>query len=177
MTYKTIKIQDDVLEHHDFEELSETMIGSSDFPWHYNDFIDLKKGGEDGKTYNFQFTHMFFFRSTFTDNSSLTTILPILRLIEPITLIRIKANLLTKTPKIVENEFHVDMHNAAEKLNQLTTSILYINTNNGYTEFEDGTKVESVANRMVTFPADMNHRGTSCTDENIRAVINFNYLK
>ena len=48
--------------------------------------------------------------------------------------------------------------------------------NNGYSEFEDGTKVESVANRMVTFPANVKHTGTSCTDEKTRVVINFNYL-
>ena len=55
-----------------------------------------------------------------------------------------------------------------------STSIFYMNTNNGYTKFEDGTKVESVANRMVTFPANMKHAETSCTDEKIRVVINFN---
>ena len=64
-----------------------------------------------------------------------------------------------------------------EKLKQLTTSIFYVNTNNGYTKFEDGTKVESVANRMVIFPSNMKHIGTSCTDEKTRVVINFNYFK
>ena len=64
-----------------------------------------------------------------------------------------------------------------EYLKQWTTSIFYINTNNGYTKFKDGTKVESIANRMITFPANMEHCGTSCTDKNIRIVINFNYYK
>ena len=45
------------------------------------------------------------------------------------------------------------------------------------TIFEDGKKVESVANRMLTFPANMKHTGTSCTDEKTRVVINFNYNK
>ena len=62
-----------------------------------------------------------------------------------------------------------------EKQKQWTTSIFYVNTNNGYTKFEDGTKVESVANRMITFPSNMKHTGTSCTDEKKRIVINFNY--
>ena len=64
-----------------------------------------------------------------------------------------------------------------EKLKQWTTSIFYINTNDGYTKFEDGTKIESIANRMITFPANINHTGTSCTDEQTRVVINFNYFK
>ena len=44
------------------------------------------------------------------------------------------------------------------------------------TKFEDGTKVESVANRFVTFPANIKHTGSTCRDEKTRDVINFNYL-
>jgi hypothetical protein len=51
-----------------------------------------------------------------------------------------------------------------------------VNTNNGYTKFEDGTKVECVANRLLTFPTNIKHCGASCTDEKTRVVINFNYL-
>ena len=58
----------------------------------------------------------------------------------------------------------------------MKTSILYLNTNNGYTRFEDGTKVESVANRMVTFPNQMMHTGTTTTDSEYRLVLNLNYV-
>ena len=44
-------------------------------------------------------------------------------------------------------------------------------------ELEDGTIINSVENRFVSFPANIKHRGTSCTDKNIRMVINFNYIK
>ena len=57
------------------------------------------------------------------------------------------------------------------------TAIFYINTNNGYTLFEDGTKVESVENRICIFPYYMKHTGTTCTDKNQRVVININYTK
>jgi len=75
--------------------------------------------------------------------------------------------------------FHSDLNHDFEEdvASHWTTAILYMNTNNGYTKFEDGTKVESVANRMITFPANMKHSGTSCTDEKTRVVINFNYFK
>jgi len=96
--------------------------------------------------------------------------------IDPIKLWRIKANLLTRTSNIIENEFHQDAGKHEKLSKQWTTAIFYMNTNNGYTEFEDGTKVESVANRIVIFPTNTKHRGTSCTDERTRVVINFNYL-
>ena len=56
------------------------------------------------------------------------------------------------------------------------TAIYYVNTNNGYTYFEDGQKVESVENRLVIMPSNLPHAGATCTDELRRVVINFNYL-
>ena len=49
-----------------------------------------------------------------------------------------------------------------------------MNTNDGYTEFENGHRVESVANRVVIFDSNIKHTGVSCTDEKRRVVINFN---
>ena len=97
--------------------------------------------------------------------------------LQPVSIWRIRGNLLTRLPTIVENPFHTDMaFLLEEKAKQWTTSIFYVNTNNGYTIFEDGTKVESVANRMITFPANLKHTGTSCTDQQVRIVINFDYF-
>ncbi len=47
----------------------------------------------------------------------------------------------------------------------------------GYTEFEDGTKVECVANRLVWFPSDIKHRGVSQLDTKVKSVINLNYFQ
>ena len=59
---------------------------------------------------------------------------------------------------------------------QWLTSIFYVNTNNGYTELETGEKIESVANRLVTYPLNMKHSGVTQTDTQQRVLINFNYL-
>ena len=50
-----------------------------------------------------------------------------------------------------------------------------MNSNNGYTYFEDGKKVKSVANRLLKFDNIKYHSGTTCTDKNQRVVININY--
>ena len=56
------------------------------------------------------------------------------------------------------------------------TGILYVNTCNGYTEFKNGEKVDSVANRFVTFPGDMYHGGSSTTNDIKRVVVNINWI-
>ena len=166
-----MKIEDNYLEQNEFDKL-QTLMTSEQFSWYYSDIIDY-----ENQTDKFQFVHMFYHThapcSPFCQNLN-----PILSKLNVLALSRIKANLLTKTSNIIENEFHVDMEGILEeKMKQVTTSIFYMNTNNGYTKFEDGTIVESVANRLVSFPANMKHTGTSCTDEKVRVVINFNYFK
>ncbi len=84
------------------------------------------------------------------------------------TWVRIKANLSIKNTKIIEQDLHID-GNFGDY-----TAVYYINTCNGYTYFKNGKKVESVANRMVIFPRDTMHSGTTSTDS-YRQVINFNY--
>ena len=164
-----MKIEDDFLEEQEFVPLQKVLM-SGQIAWFYMDMID---SGEDID--KFQFIHNLYFNYAPT-SEFLKTVEPILRKLNPISIGKIKANLLTRTPNIIENSFHVDTLFSEEKMKQLTTSIFYVNTNNGYTKFEDGTKVESVANRMVTFPANMKHTGTSCTNERTRVVINFNYF-
>jgi len=167
-----MKIEDNFLKQEEFDKIQKLMGEGLLFPWFYSDNITSKDDVD-----KFQFFHAFYVNHV-PVSPSMQALAPILDIIQPISIWRIKANLLTRTPKIVENAFHVDISDASEeKLKQWTTSIFYINTNNGYTKFENGEKVESVANRMVTFPANLKHTGTSCTDEKTRVVINFNYFK
>ena len=166
-----MKIEDDLLDQKDFDEIQTLMMGD-DFAWYFVDSIDY----DDYEEEKYMFFHMFYFSYT-PQSSYFENLTPIFEIIKPISLWRIKANLLTKTSNIIENAFHIDMDMPEEKIKQWSTSIFYVNTNDGYTKFEDGTKVESIANRLVSFPANMKHTGTSCTDEKTRVVINFNYFK
>jgi hypothetical protein len=99
---------------------------------------------------------------------------PILQRIQPASIIRIKANLLTKESTIVEHGLHTDIPDLKIPCK---TAIFYINTNNGYTIFEDGTKINSLENRLVIFDSNIPHSGSSCTDAKVRCVINLNYYE
>ena len=166
-----MKIEDNFLKQEEFDKIQKLMGEPSPFPWFYADRIVFEDDVD-----KFQFIHAFYDNhmpmSPFSNELD-----SIINIIQPFSIVKIRAKLLTRTPEIVESTFHVDISLLEENLKQWTTSIFYINTNNGYTKFEDGTIVESVANRMVTFPANMKHCGTSCTDERRRIVINFNYFE
>lgn len=161
-------VLNDVLPEPELRQMQHTMITSSAFPWYYNANINFD---DDPEGY-FQFTHVFY--QNFAPSSEfypvITKLISILNLRS---LIRIKANLLTSTPAIVEHRFHRDF---PERNSGTKSAIFYLNTNDGYTKFEDGQKIESVENRLVIFDGDLLHTGSTCTDQNVRVVINFIYF-
>ena len=161
-------IIDNFIDQQSFQNLKNIMLGDN-FCWNYNQAIDYA----DDKD-KFQFTHSFY-KDSGPSSFFYDTITPVLRRIKYKELFRIKANLLTRTSKLEPNTFHTDIQGNWGVIPYIT-SIFYLNTNDGYTEFEDGTKIESIENRWVSFPEDTKHRGTSCTNERVRVVINFNYL-
>jgi hypothetical protein len=158
------------LEH--FQEVQRHLLDSG-WPWYFNEFTDYPKGEENDPAKS-QFTYAFFHRKNWV-NSGEKVIWPLTQKINPIAWLRIKANLNVWTPEPVTNTFHIDQMGMGEI--PFYTSIFYINTNNGKTIFEDGTEVQSVANRMVIFPGNTMHTGCSCTDQKRRVLINFNYIK
>jgi hypothetical protein len=159
----SIKIIENCISKNDFQNIRD-MFYSDSFAW----FLQLGVNTiGDGYT---QFCHTFY--NNFNQNSQNFTILkPLIDLLNPLSIIRAKANLLTKTDKIIKHGLHADQ---AYKCN---TAIFYLNTNNGFTEFEDGTKILSEENKLVIFDNFLKHTGTTCTDKNERIVINFNYVE
>jgi len=79
---------------------------------------------------------------------------------------RVKCNLYTNLGKQKRHGFHVDF-NFNHKV------LLYsINTCNGYTEFEDGEIVKSVANQAYIFDGKRKHQSVTQTDTDIRVNVN-----
>ena len=56
-----------------------------------------------------------------------------------------------------------------------TVALFSLNTNNGYTEFENGKKIKSEENSLVIFPGHLKHRSVNQTDENKRINLNINF--
>ena len=147
---------------------------SNNFPWFYMPYVTYNDTHymEQEKESAGQFIHLFWDPNQ-GSTSTFHIIHPVLRMLEFYSIVRIKANMQLRTETTQENALHCD---TGDFPIDCTTMILYMNTNNGYTHFEDGTKVESVANRLCFFPNHMLHGGATCTDEKNRAVINFNLI-
>jgi len=143
-----------------------SMLTSNIFPWVFCENI---VSSDDSK--RSQFIHMFYNdgepRSPFYKHLLDTQVMQKLSMSA---IIKIKANIQIATENIETNTLHID-HSFPNAL----TAIYYVNDNNGYTFFDTGEVIESKKGRIVIFPSNYKHSGTTCTDKKYRSVINFNY--
>ena len=162
-----MKVINNFLSIPDFDKLSQLLLGE-DFPWYLKPTIANNRQGID----QYQFVHTFFNIGQPHLNNWNPILQPLLDKLKANYIFRIKANCRPRTSNAVLSDYHTDMN-----LNQ-QTAIYYLNTNNGYTKFQDNTlqDVNSVANRLLTFSGGLKHCGASCTDSNYRILLNINYI-
>ena len=157
-----IDVVDNFLNEKDFDEVFNT-ISSNNFPWFTIDRLNENADNDN----DFQLIHTII--SDGQPNSNFTNIIDITCKPMPrINIYRARVNLFTKTHVNKNYGFHKDMDNAK-------TLLLYLEDSNGYTEFEDGIKVESKQNRAVLFNSDFLHQTVSQTDVKFRRNININF--
>lgn len=150
-----------------FSDIQGILMGE-DIPWFWQDtVVSLDEQPYD---YGFQFTHIIYNEDK-PQSLLYEKMMPIFNKLDVRCLIRVKANLSPMAGKIVTHRFHVDFPYDNSK-----TAIMYLNTNNGYTIFKSGKKVDSIENRVVKFNCSEEHTGTTCTDAPKRVVLNINYF-
>jgi len=172
-----IEVLDNFLPIAEFEHLKSELLGNN-FPWYLNKAVedegsteDLIKAAKLSQKYNFQVVHIIY-KDYKSQSRAMDFVTPILNKLNPLALLRIKANLTFRTSEVIEQGYHTDYSDDIS----CTTGVFYVNTTDGYTKFKTGEVVNSVENRLVLFPSNLQHTGTTCTDSNVRCVINLNII-
>ena len=149
----------------DYSDYVENLLESTNFPW----FFSKSVANENDKKH-FYFMHNFFYNNVFS-NFFQTIIDPFLQSFnfKEIFLSRAKANLFLRSEKQIKYGLHTDIN--IDK-HTFTNVIYYVNSNNGGTEFEDGTFIPSIKNNLLIFNNLINHRSVGQTNTKTR--INFN---
>ena len=145
-----MKVIDNFLSEVDFLNLNAFLFGPL-ISWKYTDLKDLEI--PDDNLASSHFYHIFHDHEGVSDRFYMLN--PLITKLNISAIYRIKANLDPyRGNEGYKGIFHYDFINSENKPSKnMTTGIYYANTNNGYTELEDGTIIESVANRMLLFEA------------------------
>ena len=169
MKYKVI---DNFLDDKYFDSLvtlftDKTKKGNTVMPWFF--FSNIADPGvvEDKLFY---MTHMIYEKNV-PKSIHFESLIPLLERLEARCLVRIKANLYPNTEILHEHPFHTDF-NFLHK-----SALLSLNTCDGYTRFEDDTKVKSIANRILLFDANEKHCSSTTTNVSARINIAINYIQ
>jgi len=166
-------IIDNYLDSESFDKIQKILL-SEQIPWTYHNYTD--DSGDESNNH-FYFGHMFYDWG-FPQSQFCEALKPLIVKLMPMSIHNIRANLMIHTNEHVESNYHSDLKKLVKPVDRLanwTTSIFYLNDNNGYTKLKDGTIIKSKSNRLLTIPGDTMHLGASCTDSKRRVVINFNY--
>ena len=117
----------------------------------------------------FYMTHTFYDHFTPASNFY-ENIIPILTKLKLRSLIRVKGNFYPNTEILHEHQMHADYDFSH------SSAILSLNTCDGYTKLKDGTKIDSVANRILLFDSSEEHCSTTTTNVPARINLNINYM-
>ena len=160
------KVIDNFLEQSYFNELVD-LYEANDFGWFVCREI-TNKGEKLGNLY-YQ-THTLFIDHKI-HSPHFGKFEPLLKKLGVKALLRLRTNLFPGKDKVSEHGWHIDYQFKNK------TAVFYINTNDGYTKFKDGALETSKENKYIEFNSKLLHSGSSCTNKNIRVVLNLNYIK
>jgi hypothetical protein len=167
-----IKIIDNFLPNDIFKEFQSIFLDSK-FPWYFSDY-SVDPGDKIS-----QFCH-----AIYMDMEPISYcweyIKPVLinglELKNHQSILRVKVNATPSYSSILSKKFHYDIvEDDGITVSPHNVAIIYINTNDGFTYFKDGAKVESIENRCVIFPGNLMHAGSTCTNSPVRIVLNVDY--
>ena len=163
MTSENLKIIPNHLKYYTFTELKNT-IADKNFRWYFS-----QSSGEPE-----QYSNLLYYDHEFSEDVTpkLKRILATICFqLGAIAVLRININ---STPRNApEQTWHTDWVIST----QSKTCVLYLNDNDGYTEFETGEKVVSQANTAVIFDTNLKHRGVPATNVDRRLVLNVSYFE
>ena len=163
-----MKLIKNFLDQKTFDYIYDLIQSPGNFNWYYTPNVAFHKD-----TYGFMFNHTFLNEDGIQSEYFNQIITPIINPLSIRHLVRAKANLYTKQDNNIKHKFHID----DSTLNKYKVGLFSLNTNDGYTEFEDGSIMKSVANQMCIFDGSIKHRSVTQTDTKVRLNINLNFVE
>ena len=161
-----MKLIQNFLDKKTFDDINHLIQSSGYFNWYYTPDVAFHKD-----THGFMFNHTFLNEDGIQSEYFNQIITPIINPLSIRHLVRAKANLYTKQEHNIKHKFHID----DSTLDKYKVGLFSLNTNDGYTEFEDGKKFQSIENSAIIFNGKIKHRSVTQTDERLRVNININY--
>tara|TARA_B100001250_G_scaffold217715_1_gene186823 strand:+ start:240 stop:809 length:570 start_codon:yes stop_codon:yes gene_type:complete len=173
-TFRDVVVVDDFLPEDEFKELQDLIVFNPDFSFYFQKEVNSSGDTCETTYWNWYQTHSIMNDDTvYSKHFNMFKNLFLHRFTELNiyrALLRIKINMYPYSNVIHEHAKHKDYpfkHKGA---------LFSLNTCDGFTKLYDGTKIDSVANRMMFFDSSSDHNSSTTTNVSARYNINFNFL-
>ena len=167
-----IKIYDNFLPEEKLKELQDLLVMNEFFSIYLHNRVAVPD--EEKYNWNWYGTHIFYRHdrpvSEYYDRIKCPLLDKVMEITNSRSLLRMKLNFYPHSEQLREHKPHQDFdfpHLAG---------IYCLNTCDGFTRLEDGTKIDSIANRFYTFEAHKYHNSSTTTNTKGRFNINFNLI-
>ena len=162
---KKMEIINNFIEDSKVASAIKNLLLSYTFPYYYSDSTAEPEDKND-----YFFSHILYDKNQQNSNYFNQIGMPILGRLNFNYLQRVKVNCYTKKPTQIITGMHTDFPEKHQ------VALYSVNTNNGYTLFENGDKAPSVENQLVLFDGSLKHCSVAQTDENVRININIDLI-
>lgn len=167
------RIIDNFLSRPDYNELRQILF-SATFPWFFSE--ETVTGANDHP----QFAHVLYANNR-PVSQCIEAFEPFLNTLYASSILRMKVNMTMPSSKEgIVYAWHHDLgwdgDPQQKRTQHVRTAVFYFNDTNGPTVFKGNEPVDCRQNRLVSFPHNTEHSGTTFTDDVRRVVLNVNYL-
>jgi len=163
-----MEIKDNVLTKEQLKAIQDTYLNDQGVPMYYVGSVATL---EDNKLGNYYHVHNIYEYPLGWLSNTHKVIFPILKYLNTKALIKIKVNFYPRTDKIITHAPHSDQPFKCK------SALFFVNSNDGFTYLvKEKEKVKSIENRVLHFDSFYKHNSSTCTNENLRCTINFNYF-
>lgn len=177
MVMKT-EIIDNFLSEEEFYTFKNLIVYSKEFPFYISDIVAFPKNtieaSKENRYWDSYIAHTVYDNDVpHSDSYNLFSNIFIKKFKEMgifKSLLRIKVNYYPATEEVKEHHQHVDADYESYG------AVYSLNTCDGFTRLYDGTKIESIQNRIVFFDSSKPHNSSTTSNSKGRYNINFNFI-
>tara|TARA_E500000331_G_scaffold106201_1_gene102910 strand:- start:21189 stop:21680 length:492 start_codon:yes stop_codon:yes gene_type:complete len=163
-----MQVTEDFLQEEYYDHLNE-IITSTQFPWMFQKRVANIEEDPEEDLNHYYFVHSLFFQNKI-ESPLYDDFLYLFQSLNVQFLHRARVLMFVNQGEQYIHDRHVD-HTTNCK-----TALIYMNTNDGFTDFETGERVESVKNRLLLFDGSIPHSSSTPTNTKERLLLSVTYI-
>jgi len=162
-----MQVTDNFLQKEYYEHLY-NIITDTQFPWMYQNRVANHSENPEANLNHYYFVHSLF-HDYKIESRFYEEFIHLFKVLDVQFLHRARVLMFVNQGEQHIHDTHID-HKVHCK-----TALIYMNSNDGFTQFEDGERVESIKNRLLIFDGSVPHSSSTATDTKERMLLSVTY--